>query len=121
LPGSKGHTTYAAIKSFLIKFSQSLNLELGHYGVKVSALCPGFTLSEFHDVNGTRSGIDKLPDFMMMSASDVAQDGSAAIERGKAVFIPGGVNKSIAALGKIIPDSAALYIMNRNSSKIRKG
>ncbi|MEE9346727.1 MAG: SDR family oxidoreductase [Robiginitomaculum sp.] len=121
LPGSRGHTTYAAIKSFLIKFSQSLNLELSSYGVKVSALCPGFTLSEFHDVNGTRKGIDKLPDFMMMDAADVAQDGYAAIERGKAVFIPGGVNKSIAVLGKLIPDSAALYLMNRNSSKIRKG
>jgi len=39
MPGSKGHTLYAAVKSFLIKFSQSLNMELDGTGVNVSALC----------------------------------------------------------------------------------
>ncbi len=121
VPGSKGHTTYAAIKSFLIKFSQSLNLELGEAGIKVSALCPGFTYSEFHDVNGTRDGVSKLPDFMWMEASDLAESAYGAVERGKAVHVPGRVNKAIAALGKILPDSAALYLMHKNSDKIRKG
>ncbi len=52
-PGAAGHTLYAATKSFLVKFSQSLHLETQGAGVHVSALCPGFTYSEFHDVNGT--------------------------------------------------------------------
>ena len=65
MPGSKGHTLYAGVKSFLIKFSESLNAELRESGVNVSALCPGFTLTEFHDVNGTREGINKLPSFML--------------------------------------------------------
>jgi len=121
IPGSKGHTTYSAIKSFLIKFSQSLNLELAGDGVKVCALCPGFTYSEFHDVNGTRDGVSKLPDFMWMEADDVAEAAYDAVERGKAVFIPGRVNKMIATLGKVLPDSAALYLMRKNSDKIRKG
>src|SRR3546814_8174804 len=46
---------YGATKSFLIKFSQSLHLEAEGHGVHVTALCPGFTYSEFHDVNGTRA------------------------------------------------------------------
>jgi len=121
IPGSKGHTTYSAIKSFLIKFSQSLNLELAGDGVKICALCPGFTYSEFHDVNGTRDGVSKLPDFMWMEADDVAEAAYDAVERGKAVFIPGRVNKMIATLGKVLPDSAALYLMRKNSDKIRKG
>lgn len=121
MPGSKGHTTYAAIKAFLIKFSQSLNLELASSGIKVSALCPGFTYSEFHDVNGTRDAVSKMPDWMWKTAQEVAEDGYAALERGRAVFIPGSANKSIALLGKVLPDSLALKIMAKNSEKFRKG
>src|SRR5213078_1718198 len=54
MPGSAGHTMYAASKAYLIKFSQSLALECERHGVKVQALCPGFTYSEFHDVTGAR-------------------------------------------------------------------
>ncbi len=52
VPGSAGHTMYAASKAFLIKFSQSLALENRTRGVNVCAVCPGFTYSEFHDVTG---------------------------------------------------------------------
>ena len=44
MPGSRGHTLYAAVKSYLIKFSESLNAELQGRGVHVSALCPGCLL-----------------------------------------------------------------------------
>ena len=121
LPGSRGHTLYAATKSFLIKFSQSLNLELKDSGIKVSALCPGFTASEFHDVNGTRGAVSKLPDWMWMSAEDVAESGFMALEKNKAVYIPGTPNKLIALAGRLMPESWALALMNKNSDKVRKG
>ncbi len=121
IPGSKGHTLYGAVKSFLIKFSQSLNLEMQPCGVHVSALCPGFTYSEFHDVNGTRESVSKMPDFMWMSAEDCAEQGVEACEMNRAVFIPGRVNKSIAVTAKLLPDSMALKLMAKNSEKIRKG
>ena len=121
IPGSKGHTLYAAVKSFLIKFSQSLNLEMQPYDVHVSALCPGFTYSEFHDVNDTREGVSKLPDFMWMEAEECAELGVEACERNRAVFIPGGVNKTIAATAKILPESIAMSLMAKNSERIRKG
>lgn len=120
MPGSKGHTLYAAVKSFLIKFSQSLNMELDGTGVHVSALCPGFTYTEFHDVNGTREALNKLPAYMMMDAEEVAQDGVEACERNRAVFVPGGVNKTIATLGKVLPNSIAQNLMAKNSAKFRK-
>ena len=120
MPGSKGHTLYAAVKSFLIKFSQSLNMELDGTSVHVSALCPGFTYTEFHDVNGTREALNKLPAYMMMEAEEVAQDGVEACERNRAIFIPGGVNKTIATLGKVLPNSLAQSLMAKNSQKFRK-
>ncbi|PHR92328.1 MAG: dehydrogenase [Robiginitomaculum sp.] len=119
LPGSRGHTLYGAVKSYLIKFSQSLNLEMQGKGVKVSALCPGFTYSEFHDVNGTRGAMKKLPDWMWMSAEEVAESGFVALERNKAVHVPGRANKLIAAAAGALPDQTALALMRRNSDKFR--
>lgn len=121
VPGSKGHTTYAAIKSFLIKFSQSLHSELQDNGVHVSALCPGFTYSEFHDVNGTRDATSRLPDYMWMSAEDVAESGVEACEKGRAVHITGRVNKSIAIFARLIPERLAEKLMASNSHRVRKG
>ena len=120
MPGSKGHTLYAAVKSYLIKFSQSLNMELDGTGVHVSALCPGFTYTEFHDVNGTREALNQLPAYMMMMADECAEMGVEACERNRAVFVPGGVNKTIATLGKVLPNSIAQSLMAKNSQKFRK-
>jgi uncharacterized protein len=121
IPGSRGHTLYGATKSYLIKFSQSLNLEMQGRGVKVSALCPGFTYSEFHDVNETRSAVNKLPDWMWMTAEDVAESGFMALSRNRAVYIPGTGNKMIALLARLLPEQWALGLMSRNSEKVRKG
>ena len=121
IPGSREHTLYGAVKSFLIKFSQSLNLEMQGKDVHVSALCPGFTYSEFHDVNGTRDSVSKLPDWAWMSAQETAEMGVEACERNRAVFIPGRANKGAALLAKLLPDRLALYIMNKNSERVRKG
>jgi len=55
VPAPAGHTLYGAAKAFLIKFSEALANEVRRHNVHVTALCPGFTLSEFHDVTGTRT------------------------------------------------------------------
>jgi len=96
-------------------------MELKHDGIKVSALCPGFTYSEFHDVNGTREATEKLPDWMWMDAEEVAESGFMALEKGQAVHIPGRSNKVIAGLAKALPDSIALRLMDKNSDRVRKG
>ncbi len=120
MPGSRGHTLYAAVKSYLVKFSESLNLEMEGTGVLVSALCPGFTYTEFHDVNGTREAMNKLPAFMMMDADECAQFGVEALERNRAVYITGRVNKLIALLARWLPVSVTQNLMARNSEKFRK-
>ena len=120
LPGSRGHTLYAAVKSFLIKFSESLNMEMSESGVHVSALCPGFVFTEFHDVNGTRQAVNKLPGFMFMEADECADQAVQACELNRAVFIPGRVNKSLALLSRALPSRVAQNLMAKNSHRVRK-
>jgi len=119
MPGSKGHTLYAAVKAYLIKFAESLNAEMLGKGVHVSALCPGFVLTEFHDVNGTREGINSLPDFMVMDADICAGLAADALEANKAVFISGRVNRFLARLNRWAP-WLGRKVMNSGSGKYRK-
>jgi short-subunit dehydrogenase len=121
VPGSAGHTLYGAAKSFLVKFSESLALEHGSDGVHVTALCPGFTYSEFHDVLGNRKLVSKLPSSMWMDARKVAQEGYRAVMDGKVVHVPGGMNRAIAGATRLVPESLALAVMKRTTRRIRVG
>ena len=83
MPAPAGHTLYAATKAFAIKFSEALAHEGRPHGVHVTAVCPGFTLSEFHDVTGTRAQVSKLPSWMWMDAPTVARQGFDAVMEGR--------------------------------------
>jgi len=120
MPGSKGHTLYAAVKSFLIKFSESLNAEFDGSGVHVCAICPGFTMTEFHDVNGTRDAMNNLPDYMMMDADECAELSYEALELNHPVYITGRVNKFLSLLARWLPLSVTQKLMAKNSQKFRK-
>lgn len=120
VPGSAGHTLYAAAKAFMIKFSQSLALENAEHGMRVCALCPGFTYSEFHDITGTRDQVSKMPDYMWMKAEDVAREGVDAWERGEIVWVPGRVNRFIKTLTSLMPDRMALKLVAKRSKDFRK-
>jgi len=120
IPGSAGHTLYAASKAFLIKFSQSLALENITRGVHVCAVCPGFTYSEFHDVTGTRGIVSKMPKWMWLNAGEVARQGIDAVERGEIVYITGRVNRAIKALVKLLPDQMGIRIVQKRSKDFRK-
>ena len=119
VPPSAGHTHYAAAKAFMIRFSQAHALELEGSGVHVTALCPGFTYSEFHDVSGAREKVSKLPKFMWMQADEVAAEGFAAVMRGKTVHINGRINRMIALAAKYLPNWLAEWITKTQSSKFR--
>lgn len=119
VPGSAGHTLYAASKAYMIKFSQSLALENLDTGVNVCALCPGFTFSEFHDVTGTRSLVSKMPGFMWQRAEAVVLEGIEAVERGEAVHVTGRFNRTVKGLFKLMPDRMALRMSAKQSKRYR--
>lgn len=119
IPGSAGHTLYAAVKSLLIKFSQSLTLEYRGRGVHACAVCPGFTWSEFHDVNGSRELMNKLPKWMWLEAERVAREGVDAVLAGKAVQVSGLQYKAIHVLTKLLPERLLLRMSARRSAQFR--
>jgi short-subunit dehydrogenase len=96
---------YAPIKTFVVRFSKSLSLEMEGRGVHVTALCPGYTYTEFHDVLGVRAEVSKTPKVMWRSASVVAREGYDAVMRGQAVKVNGFANQAIVALCQILPDA----------------
>jgi uncharacterized protein len=120
LPGVAGHTLYAATKSFLIRFSESLSTEVAHRGVHVTAVCPGFTFSEFHDVSGTRHIVSRMPSFMWMDAPAVAAQGFEAVMAGRPVYVPGRVNTAIATLGRLLPHRLVHAMNRRAGSRYRQ-
>lgn len=117
LPGAAGHTLYAASKAFVIRFSESLSNEVAQHGVHVTAVCPGFTFSEFHDVTGTREMVSRMPSFMWLDADTVARQGFEAVMAGRPVYVTGRVNRTIAALGRLLPQRL-VYALNRRASGV---
>ncbi len=120
VPSTAGHTLYGGTKSYLIKFSQSLGQEVKHQGVHVTALCPGFTYSEFHDVNGMRSSVSKMPSALWMDAATVAREAFDAVETGKLCHINGGLNRVVHAVTKLLPNALALKLVGGQSKKFRR-
>lgn len=111
---SAGLTLYGAAKAFMIKFTESLCLELEGTGVNVTALCPGFTISEFHEVTGTRARVSRLPAYMWMDAETVARQGIQAVMKGEMLCINGPFNKFIVGIHKHLPHRWSLRLMRKH-------
>ena len=119
-PPPAGHTLYAASKAFVIKFSEALGHEVRSHGVHVTAICPGFTLSEFHDITGTREQMKRLPRWLWMDAATVAQQGFDAVSEGVPVYVNGRVNRTIAALVRYLPQTLVMSVGRRLGRNYRK-
>ena len=120
VPAPAGHTLYGASKAFVIKFSEALSHEVRRHGVNVTALCPGFTWSEFHDVTGTRDQMNKLPSWIWMDAPTVAREGYDAVMAGKNIHVNGRVNRTIAALVRLLPQRLVESLGRRMGRAYRK-
>lgn len=116
-PGAPGHTLYPGAKSLAIKFSQALDAEYGARGLRVTAVCPGFTLTEFAEVNGTQALMDQAPRRFFQTADQVAEIAIAANARGQVVVVPGWHNKVAAALLHYLPESLVSFAVRRGAAK----
>jgi short-subunit dehydrogenase len=93
--------TYSAEKAFVTVFSEGLASELAGTGVSVTALCPGFTHTEFHG----RAGVDmsRVPSFAWLDAPRLVRDALADVDKGKVVSVPGAHYKGAVAAARLAP------------------
>ena len=93
--------TYSAAKSYLTVLSESLNTELKGTGVIVSALCPGFTRTEFHQRG--RMKMKGLPSFMWLNADKLVAQSWRDAQAHQPVSVPGWQYKLLVAIISIAP------------------
>ena len=85
--------------------------ELRSDGVDVTALCPGFTRTDFQKAAGGTVESVTFPHWMWSEADDVVGSAIAAVDRNKAVCIPGLVNKVIATGFKLMPGPLGRWLV----------
>lgn len=115
-PGVAGHSLYPGAKSLMISFSQALDAELRGKGIKVTAVCPGFTLTEFAQANGTKAVMDQAPRRMFQTAAEVVEIAIAANLRGKVVVVPGWWNRVAASLMRGLPAPLVRAVLMKASA-----
>jgi uncharacterized protein len=97
------NATYNATKSFLVGLTEGLHQELaakGIRGIRLQALCPGYTRSGFHEAAGATR---EVPEGAWMSSEEVAAESLSALEKGTVVFIPGVKNRLMVGFMLTLP------------------
>ena len=110
LPGP-GMAVYHASKAYVVSFSEALHEELKADGVRVCALCPGPVATEFFARAGLPHGY--FPSYLNRSAERVARDGYAGFMAGQRVVVPGGPNRIVTLLARLLPRALMLAMTER--------
>ena len=102
---------YAASKAYVLSFSEALHVEVADQGIKVTALCPGSTATEFHDVaQNEHARVNQVP---KDGAADVALAAYKALNRGERSLVTGWINKPVPLMVRITPKSALMWAADR--------
>ena len=98
-------TAYCSTKTWINAFTEGLYLELKHMNspVRVQALCPGFTYTEFHDVIKMDRG--RVPKRLWMTSEEVVRTSLKMLDRSRLFVIPGWRYRLIVGLGRLLPRS----------------
>lgn len=102
---------YGASKAWVIAFTEGIAASVAGKGVRVLALCPGFTHTEFHERSGDDTGA--LPQKLFLDADRVVRDCLSDLERGKTISVPGKRWQAIVGAGKLIPPPLRRKLMGK--------
>ncbi|PRI12338.1 SDR family NAD(P)-dependent oxidoreductase [Leucobacter massiliensis] len=106
-------STYSAVKQWLVLFSRWANVRYAPRGVTVTAVCPGFTHTNFHERLGLPPGEEGIPGWMWLDAPRVVAESLRDAARGLAVSIPSRRYKLLAGLARILPASLTARVGER--------
>lgn len=106
---------YYATKAYVLSYSMALHEELKPFGIKVSALCPGPTKTEFFKTSQGHSGPVSM--HFMMESLPVVKKGMKDLHANVSISIPGVRNNLLAIMTKIAPKTAAARII----AKVQRG
>jgi hypothetical protein len=98
-----GLAVYSATKAFVTSLTEALHEEVRGTGVRVSALCPGLTKTEFQSISNTSGFESQFPPFAWTSVGSVARAGLRGVAKGKAVIVPGVLYKVLAGISQVTP------------------
>jgi uncharacterized protein len=107
------NATYAASKAWVTMFSEALSVQLTSSGVTVTAICPGFTRTEFHE--RANADMSHVPDRMWLDAADVVRGGLADAFAGKPVSIPTRQYRRLVTLARVVPRPLLRRVMARRN------
>lgn len=113
IAGFLPRSTYGACKQWLISFSRWANVAYAPRGVTVTAVCPGFTHTNFHERMGLAPGNEGIPDWMWLDAHDVVAQSLRDAARGVSVSVPSLRYKAIRRLVGLLPDSLTATLGSR--------
>lgn len=117
---SPGNVSYGSTKAWINRFTEGISIELKQRKsrVKVQALCPGFTLSEFHDTLGMDRGA--IPSQLWMTADFVVEESLRGFDRGELFVIPGWRYKLLVAGMKMMPGALLRRVSAMSTNRYRK-
>ena len=105
-----GSAVYFATKAFVLSFTEAVHEELKHRGIKVSALCPGATATEFGVVAGYKG---RQLERFNADAGAVVAAGLKGLERNRAIVVPGLGNKAGTQISRLLPRAAVRRLIAR--------
>ena len=102
-----GLAVYSATKAFVTSLTEALHEEARGSGVRVTALCPGLTKTEFQSISNTTGFESQFPRIAWTSSKLVARAGLLGVAKGKAIVVPGVLYKGMVSGSSILPRSLA--------------
>ena len=114
-PGGRA-ATYSASKAWVTNFSESLHMQYAGSGVRVLALAPGFTRTEFHD--RAEMDVSGIPERLWLDADDVVRTALSDLDRGRSLSVPGAQYKVMVAATRLLPSSVQRSLVRRVQSRM---
>ena len=118
-PGVAGNSLYPGVKRLMITFSQALDAEYRARGLKVTAVCPGSTISEFAHTARIPGRETQRPGFGVQSAEAVVAAALAANDAGRVVVVPGWWNRVAVSLMRGLPEPLVRSVINTAAARYR--